>query len=353
MNGIVIGEHREQKVKEVFIKKEKFSRYIFKNHIYQRPDEKAIQDIIHLIMSPDIEYFSIFYKNLRKYTRSQIFNYIGEFLHNILNEEISESKNDQNKRKISFDINYSYIPRFSDAEDFCLYKFACRTSRKNFKDFVIKNRFTFFPCRNFDIINQRYKDISATNATKNALLDNVAKQIYNENVLYLSITNKKPFPTIKCKNVLRDDIVIDNDFDQEIKKLKVTANIASDKFFTNSDLALLISDDKMFRMRNQAVTIGRETEDNYVNFNLSYKGNGCIHISRFQAILSLLEDCNFYIENVGGACFRVNGEIIRPGKMCMLVGNELIDFFDNLYIFYPNTKLIEELRKTMSNASHL
>ena len=120
--------------------------------------------------------------------------------------------------------------------------------------------------------------------------------------------------------------------------------IASAKFQPDQ-LAMLRSEENYFIIKQAAVLLGRNTDKNEVDIDVSYNSDPhCPHISRKQAILSFQPDFNFYIENIGVRAFRINGALLPPGFSCILPPGAMLDFSGALFIFIPNQELINKIK---------
>ena len=106
-------------------------------------------------------------------------------------------------------------------------------------------------------------------------------------------------------------------------------------------------------MNRQAILLGRASSLAEVDIDISTNDdNSCVHISRRQAIISFLDDCNFYIENIGKRTFRVNGVLIKPDQMARIPSFAILDFSGVLFMFIPNKRLIEEISQMQVNWFH-
>ena len=139
-----------------------------------------------------------------------------------------------------------------------------------------------------------------------------------------------------------------NEIDKTISDLTpMLRYFMKDRRFDNC-LAILRSEKYEFLMQSEAIMIGRGSADQIVDVEMNFVSEKpCTHISRNQAIISFLEDCNFYIENCGNRAFRVNGVIIPVGAMGILPPNSILDFSDALLLFIPNLNLVEEVKEAM------
>ena len=113
-------------------------------------------------------------------------------------------------------------------------------------------------------------------------------------------------------------------------------------------LAILRSETHEYYMKREALLIGRGTPGHDVDIDLTFETDRtCTHISRAQAILSFMQDCNFYLENIGNRVFRVNGALVEPGKICRLPAGAMLDFSGALLMFIPNEEFVVEIAKAV------
>ena len=100
----------------------------------------------------------------------------------------------------------------------------------------------------------------------------------------------------------------------------------------------------LFVMRSKKVVVGRETECNRVDMDLSQEGL-TNRVSRRHAVISLKRNCEFYILNIGMRAFDVNGRAVTPGKRRKLRNNDLISICDLAFSFEINTALHQKIQK--------
>ena len=201
-----------------------------------------------------------------------------------------------------------------------------------------------------------------TQAQKDEIYNKFAHDITEEHLFGLSTQETisedlvkaqlRPNDFLQCRCVYKsqEDIAVDSHIlDNEIVPLlDIIPHLWYDEL-TDNDLAILRSDKYKWYMRREAILIGRGSIDFDVDVDLSNFGEkACVHISRHQAIISFLMDYNFYIQNIGNRIFRVNGLPIYPGQMGRLPDNALLDFSGILMIFYPNHRLISDLKESVS-----
>ena len=191
---------------------------------------------------------------------------------------------------------------------------------------------------------------------KKVFLDKFFERVESEKLFSLSISERpkdivesgivsKKFSYCRCNFNPDGSFIPCEDIDNEIDKLNTILSYNLQQMFAPNDLAILISEDVKFSIKQQAVLLGRRTLDFDVDIDItSVVNKKCSHVSKSQAIISFLEDCNFYIENIGKRAFRVNGVLLECGKTCMLKDGYLLDFSDCLFIFYSNTMLINEIK---------
>lgn len=192
---------------------------------------------------------------------------------------------------------------------------------------------------------------------KEKIIDRITKDIQNEKSFHSStLTNEeneadhKVFHQVRCNYQPENKITPHNDINLIINRLTNDLPIISvfDSIgdMRDNDLAILRGRNFAYPIRREAIVLGRNHVYDEVDIDLSIDGVGsCPHISRKQAILSFLEDCNFYIENIGSRSFRVNGVEIKSEKMCRIPPYAILDFSDTLLMFIPNLKLINSLRE--------
>ena len=127
------------------------------------------------------------------------------------------------------------------------------------------------------------------------------------------------------------------------------SNILTYNIFNEFDLGILISDNYKYHITNSRTTIGYYKKSITPQIDLSFFDHfNCNHISRLSAVISLLSNFNFYIENVGISIFRVNGKIINSNCICKLNSYCLIDFSDILFLFIPNEKFLKKISKILN-----
>jgi hypothetical protein len=202
---------------------------------------------------------------------------------------------------------------------------------------------------------------------KERIIDDMTKMIIAEDAYFLSTENTsemeeervKPedFIHLRCSYEAEEKRKPAEHINGEIDKLMKVSKIIAGSCVTKNDrfseLATLRGANVYYSIKREAVLIGRATSFADIDIDLAFEGEkSCLHVSRRQAILYFLYDCNFYIENVGNRPFRVNGFLINPGKTCRVSPFAILDFSGILLMFIPNEKFIDEIRKFVSLNTH-
>ena len=232
----------------------------------------------------------------------------------------------------------TYITKYHDLE--------IDTLLKNFKD-------RFYPIRTQKEILERIDEIKKNSPEENdQIITNFARQILTDKLVaesYQNLPNATVCDQQKCMKLIEDKPkFIKND---EINQITSLFPMFVDYKFTNGELALLVSESYVFSMVRSRVSIGYSRNFNEVDIDLRLAATAdCCHISKKQAVLSFLQNGHFYIENIGSSIFRVNGVIIPPKKVACLPEMALLDFCDQLYIFIPNTQLVNKIMKSYNIA---
>ena len=282
---------------------------------------------------------------LEKYSLNELESQFKEYLINP--PKISEIEVDR-------DLKRFYKDDFNSDEDFVLLSFI-NSKEENFEEYLKDWLYLFRPNRSIDELRKRLDEIKEwSNEQIDQFYDDYSVQILNEKLFADSTLPSCDKPILythsRCSYDPVEKIQQSEEIDNEISILtpQVQCFLKDPKF--DNCLAILRSEKLEFQMRSEAIMIGRGSADQIVDVELNFVSEKpCVHISRNQAIISFLEDCNFYIENCGNRAFRVNGIIIPVGGMAILPPNALLDFSDSLLIFIPNTKFVQEIKHAMEN----
>lgn len=244
---------------------------------------------------------------------------------------------------------------FGIDEDFILltYLNMNKNSEISFPDFISEWMYLFKPCRSIETLSNRLKELQNWPSEQiDHFYELYTDFILNEK-LFAESTHAKSdqamlYTHSRCSYEPTSKIKAIQELDSTIQSLEPIIPMAmQDQKYSNC-LAVLRSENYEFFMRNEAIMIGRGSADQIVDVELNFVSEKpCIHISRNQAIISFLEDCNFYIENCGNRVFRVNGVIIPIGGIALLPPNALLDFSDALLIFIPNLKMVNGIKDNL------
>jgi hypothetical protein len=241
---------------------------------------------------------------------------------------------------------------FSQDEDFALLVFM-RSSVK-FYDFMRVYGFLFKPFRSDRSLFDRIEYLKTID--QDEFYSSYAHMILNEQIFHLAARETANDPAIfaqaVCSFVLDQTPIApteeaSNEIASLVKDVRGLTFSSAEKL---PALAILRSERNEYLMGRQAIVIGRGTTDHEVDIDLTFESDrNCCHISRAQAVLSFLEDCCFYLENVGNRAFRVNGLLIESGGMCQLPPGALLDFSGALLMFIPNESLVADIKSTMDS----
>ena len=267
-----------------------------------------------------------------------------------------------------FSADLPFTPEFTLDEDVCLLNYIRlyqKSKKKSLEDFVREQSFLFRPCRTLAEIKERVGQLSKLSDEEKAeIIEKQVNQIVTEDLYFQSTEptteeqksyglTSDAFVTSRCFYEPYHQPPIRNpNVSKQIKQCESLLPIVTDSYFSNRCLAILRTEKTVYYMKREAITFGRESIDYDVDVDLSFEiEKTCIHTSRVQAILSFLDDFNFYLENIGNRAFRVNGELIPPGDICMVNEGDIFDFSGVLLLFLPNKRLIEEIRQKLDSGA--
>lgn len=266
------------------------------------------------------------------YTSNALLTHFIEILkHPLTNVRISKNK--------------TIIVPWSTEEDFWIY---CIRNHKELESSqflqILKSKIN--PTRSKREIKKRIERIRDYDEESITELINKMSDIIITDKIIAEICTVKDSHTIvseyKCKK--REDKVFPFGAHSKIIHLAQQTPDIADQYFNGDEIAILTTENLLFRLKKQYNVIGYTTPSCMVDVDLKmFIDVECYHISAKQAIIYLLDDCNFYIENIGMNIFRVNGIIIPPTKCCYLPFYSIIDFADNLFMFIPNLKLLNNI----------
>ncbi|EAY00031.1 hypothetical protein TVAG_029350 [Trichomonas vaginalis G3] len=288
-----------------------------------------------LVGNPECIQLSV--NGLEKYTKQEIFNEYAKILQN----------STQNVRK--YDIQPETV-EFSTEEDFEILNYSKNHDEiTNLQDFFSKTP-SIYPFHSIKEICERFSYIkSLSQDEKHQIYQKMAKIILSEKITAESYEHSGNRGASISEYI--DDYYKINDFsnlDSEISSISESALCFINLVFQKHELAILRTETLQFGLTKSRTLIGRSSKDEHVDIDMAIFGVNASLISRYQAVISLLEDLNFYLENIGTATVKVNGITIPTGSVCQLIDGCIIDSNDNLMIFYSNRNLLETIEKEYS-----
>ena len=237
-------------------------------------------------------------------------------------------------------INFTY------EEDFWIYTYLTKYQDQDMTRILKLFKDKFYPIRTEKDILNRIEEIKSQTPEENEMIiSNFANQILHDKLVSDGYENKNHSPIVdqqRCLKLIEDTPPFTRD--DEIDELYSYFPEMAQSLFDSHQLAALVSENYVIKMNSSRFTIGYSHMCETTDFDMRLASEtNCCHISKKQAIISFLPDGKFYIENIGSAVFRVNGVIIPPYKCALLPDLALLDFCDNLYIFVPNTVLVNKI----------
>lgn len=318
-------------------------RFSFTTEDILAPPKLSEEESINLILSSmemSIENAQVCFPTLDKYTRKDLVDVFKGYLNNP-----PEFKEKCKK--------YPFKPAFTVEEDFWILTFLRNRNTIKFAEFAEKYGHHFRPCLTFEQIKERVNQINAmSKEQQNEIDEAIIKSMILEQSYEDSDDKTGDHSTnLQCRYEGYQRFNVQPHVNKEIKKLEDNMCFLSMSAFKGEELAVLRGLTMAYPIRREAVLIGRASNLSEVDVDLSSidRTHTCIHISRQQAILSFLQDCNFYIENIGNRTFRVNGIEISTGKICRLPPYAILDFCGILLMFIPNERFIETVRQHLNS----
>ena len=261
-----------------------------------------------------------------------------------------------------------YEEPFTLAEDMVLLQFIRFSKDMELADFIENFGSEIKPYRTIKSINKRINELKKMDKSeKTKIIDSITDLIMQEESFYMSTNTTEEMKKddvdtvnfLQTRNSYHPEISREpsKHIDYEIDKLMKVGKYLTDSSIPGDEcqveeLASLRGENVMFSIRREAVLLGRATSYAEVDIDLTVESDkNSIHIDRKQAILSFLPDCNFYIENIGNRPFRVNGVVIKSGKMCRVPPFAILDFSNVLFMFVPNERFIQSIRENIQNTS--
>ncbi|CAG7815514.1 unnamed protein product [Allacma fusca] len=143
---------------------------------------------------------------------------------------------------------------------------------------------------------------------------------------------------------------------QDLAELVWEGQIAKAPQFDDNTFAILRGKNVRFAMAAKEITLGRRTENNWVDADLSEEGND-FKVSRRQATIKMRALGDFVILNQGKHSMYIDGQALLPGEVASLHDQSVIKVSQLNFVFIVNDKLLYDLRKKIleeeSNAEHV
>lgn len=300
-------------------------------------DDKSILSIILGFLVGNPKYVQTTVNGLEKYTMNEILRKWEEFIKQSI--EITEI-HDLMPNKVKFSIE----------EDFEILNYLKNNNNiKDFHDLIAKCP-SIYPHRSIEEIKQHVEYIkSLSDEQKMSIYQQMAKIILNEKLMAES-TNSNDISRASLHQYIEEPLIVQNDetLTKEINSLQESISIYADLSFTKNEIAMLRTESLKFTFTKSRNIIGKSFDNHLVDVDLNLFGTNLSNISRIQAVISLLEDMNFYFENVGSGITRVNGKVIPKGKVCILRDGYLIDINTNLFLFFINKNAVRAIENEYS-----
>lgn len=303
--------------------------------------------LVHLMYGPlalPIETLQIAFPELVERTQKEIDDQFTKILHDPSNLPNVDH----------FQLNFE-IP-FDLEEDYQIYTHVIKEN-ESLEDFFKRSTNIFKPIRSAQSIIDRIEYIKHNDNTE--LINQYTNKLVLDKIFYYSATtdmneinklnqarlNQSDFDQCRCAVDTTPRGPVCEQANEKIEFFQPYVGLLGQPKFEPNDLAMLRGENHYFLIRNAAVVLGRNTDKDTVDIDLTYGMDPhCPHISRYQAIISLQPDFNFYIENIGIRPFRINGAFIPQSGVAKLPEGALLDFSGALFIFIPNNELLAKLR---------
>ncbi|EAY23076.1 hypothetical protein TVAG_183120 [Trichomonas vaginalis G3] len=305
----------------------------------------------NLIKASLVEHLSnaqITLPHLEKYTKTQLNSTFQDMLKNPPNIKITN--------EIPYDVE------FTSEEDVCLLNYIRNFKKTPLSDFIADHSHIFKLCRSLSEIEDRVKYLKSLKAEElDEIIQAEIDQIVYEQMYYVSLNPQteeqkkhgiepEMFTASRCNyQPLANPEVKNTEVDKQLEAINANLPFYVDNYFSPDssipNLAVLRTENNIFYMRRESIVFGRQSIDCDVDVDINFESEpSCPHTSRLQAILSFRPDMNFYLENIGIRAFRVNGELLKTGEICMLQETDILDFSGALFMFLPNKRLVNQIR---------
>lgn len=127
---------------------------------------------------------------------------------------------------------------------------------------------------------------------------------------------------------------------RKIRRLEASAQACSARAATaKGALAMLQGSHAAFALTKRETVLGRSTEDQKVDVDLSEEGNAS-KVSRQQAFIKLRWNGEFCLRNVGRRPVWINNVAVESGRRCALAPHSLVEVGGMRLLFVPNPTLV-------------
>ncbi|XP_071488593.1 uncharacterized protein [Diadema antillarum] len=113
--------------------------------------------------------------------------------------------------------------------------------------------------------------------------------------------------------------------------------------FDSQTLAVLRGRLVRYLMRSKEITIGRASQDNTIDVDLSLEGPAW-KVSRKQGVIKLRNNGEFYLANEGKRAVHIDGKPVLKGQKWKLANNSVVEIAGLRFIFLVNQDVISTLR---------
>ena len=321
------------------------------NYFFPNLSESDISSLLFAAMSLPFEQAQLIIPGLEKFTITDLKIAFSKYL-----KDPPQLKSPSNE--------ILYTEPFTPDEDCALLLFL-RSNKKNIIDFLEEFGQNIHPYRSLTSIKRRIDQLKKMSSKEiDQIIDKLTAEIIKEEeISMINDQNEEmtkygltPVNFYHVKSNYSPAIPrspgkhIDQEIDDLMKKAPILSYGGATSDHNMEFLATLRGENVSYAMRREAILIGRATNYHEVDIDLTNeRDKSIIHISRLLAIISFLQDRNFYIENIGNRPFRVNGVIINPGKICRIPQYAILDFSNVMFMFIPNHRFLNMLGKFMNS----
>ena len=127
---------------------------------------------------------------------------------------------------------------------------------------------------------------------------------------------------------------------RKIRKLEASAQAATARLATSKQaLGVLQGNTAVFQITRRETVVGRSTDDQKVDVDLTEEGNAS-KVSRQQAFIKLRWNGEFVLRNVGKRNIMINNVAVESGRRAALAPHSLIEVGGLRLMFLPNPTLV-------------